>query len=76
MSPSDGAHLVSDTWSCLSSAPVIHGDMNSCGSVQGCSDGVVHVNSHGVIHANSGGAVVHKNSFDSHCADVLGEQSH
>ena len=45
MSPSDGVDLVSDTLSSLSSAPVIDGDMNSCGSVHGCSGGVVHVNS-------------------------------
>ena len=72
MSPSDRAHLVSDAVSSLSSAPVIHGDMNLCVSVHGCSGGVAHVNSYRVKHANSGGAFVHWSSCESHGADVLG----
>ena len=76
MSPTDRAHLVSDTLTSLSSPHVAHGDMNSCGVVQENSCGVVHVNSHGVMHANLGGAVVHRNSCVTHGAEVQGEQSH
>ena len=55
--------------SALSPAPVIHGDIDSCGLVQGSN---VHVDSYGVVHANSGGAVVHRKSWNSHGADVHG----
>ena len=56
MSPTDRAHLVSDTLTNGSSSQVAHGDMNSCGVVRG----------------NSGGAVVHGNSCVTHGAEVLG----
>ena len=66
--------MLTDTLPCLSSAHVIHGDMNSCGSVHGCSGGVVHVDAHGVMHANLSGAVVHRNSCNSHGTEVLGRR--
>ena len=58
---------------CLTPSPACHlqqsYDMNSHGSVHGCD---VHVDSCGVVHVNSGGAVVHRNSCNSHGADVRG----
>ena len=68
MSPSDRAHLVSDTLASLSSAPVKRGDVNSCGVCAWQNKSVVHVDSHGVVHASSGGAVVHRNSCVPHGA--------
>ena len=50
MSPCDRGVLVCDTLSSLSSAPVIHEDMNSCVFLHAWD---LHFNSYGVVHVNS-----------------------
>ena len=69
-SPSQRVHLVNSLVRLSSSQDThdMHGDMNSWGSVHGG----VHVNSSGIVHLNSGGAVVHRNSCNSHAAEVHG----
>ena len=44
--------------------------MSSCGVVHGNAGRVMHDNSHEIMHASLGGAVVHKNSCNSHGADL------
>ena len=67
MSPSQRVAHVSDSVALLSTQTRdMHAVMNSCGSVHGV---VMHDNSSGV-HVTSRGAVEHRNSCNSHGADV------
>ena len=71
MSPSQRVAHVSDSVGRLLCTQTrdMHVVMNSCGSVHG---GGLHVNSFGV-HVNSRGAVGHRNSFNSHAAELREE---
>ena len=72
MSQSQRVAHVSDSVARLLSTQTrdMHVVMNSRGSVHG---GVMHDNSNDVLHVTSRGAVEHRNSCNSHAAELRGE---
>ena len=72
MSPRQRVAHVSDSVARLLSTQTrdMHVVMNSCGSLHG---GGMHDNSFGVLHVNSGGAARHRNSCNSHSAELREE---